>query len=75
MVDDSALTRKMVCQVLQMNNGHCRCDQAGEGAIGVEMVRRSLYLDQLSGNKLRIYIHVLRVYYYCHYYYFYYYYH
>eukprot|EP01036_Dinobryon_divergens_P029061 gene29061-38115_t len=44
-VDDSTLTRKMVCQILKMN-GRCRCNQAGDGAIGVEMVRKSLYLEQ-----------------------------
>lgn len=40
-VDDSSITRKMVCKLLQ-STGQCRCDQAADGSIAVEMMRRSL---------------------------------
>ena len=41
-VDDSSMTRKMVCKVLRSTRQQCRCDQAADGAIAVEMMARSM---------------------------------
>eukprot|EP01035_Chromulina_nebulosa_P023656 gene23656-30677_t len=41
MVDDSTMTRKMVCKLLHFSR-LCRCDEAADGSIAVEMMRRSL---------------------------------
>eukprot|EP01035_Chromulina_nebulosa_P025558 gene25558-33362_t len=40
-VDDSSMTRKMVCKLLQSTR-RCNCDQAADGSIAVEMTRRSM---------------------------------
>lgn len=40
-VDDSAMNRRMVCKILQASNKF-RCDQAEDGCIAVEMVRRKI---------------------------------
>ena len=40
-VDDSSMSRKMVCKALQFSK-QCVCDQAADGAIAVDMVQQRI---------------------------------
>ena len=51
-VDDSSMTRKMVCKLLQSTR-QCHCDQAADGSIAVEMIRQSM-LRESSGSCINV---------------------
>ena len=40
-VDDSSMTRKMVCKILRSSK-QCICEQAADGAIAVDMIRQRM---------------------------------